>query len=72
MDNIELARVRLKRAILIIAKEIDFDVELAKAGTENLSKDELIEKYIMFKDLALQKENARLIDLLLVDVAEGR
>ena len=59
------ARERLKKAICIIAGELDIDIELTNACIETLNKEELINKYIELKELRLSKENLRLVDLLI-------
>lgn len=66
MDNITEAIERLKRGIIEIAKELDIDPTITKAYIETLSKDELIDKFMELKELRLMKENARLIELLLI------
>ncbi|MBH1941656.1 hypothetical protein I5677_12205 [Mobilitalea sibirica] len=65
MDKIVEARERLKKAICVIASELDIDPGLTRACIQTLTKDELIDKYIELKDLRLKKENMRLVDLLI-------
>lgn len=65
MDKKEEAKSRLKYAIIQIATELNFDPALTRACIEELSKDELITKFTELKDLRLQKENDRLIGLLI-------
>jgi hypothetical protein len=66
MDYVSKARERLINAICIIAGELEFDMQLTITCIESLSKDELIDKFIELKELRLKKENARLVELLLL------
>jgi hypothetical protein len=65
-DNVTEARERLINAIVVIAGELDIDKDLTNACVQNLTKDELIDKFIEMKDERLKKENIRLVDLLLI------
>lgn len=65
MDSVTDARKRLINAICKIAIELDIDHDLTMACINNLSKDELIGKFIELKELRLKKENDRMIGLLL-------
>jgi hypothetical protein len=62
---------RLKSGICSIAKELEFDIQLTKNCIENLSKEQLIEKFIELKELRLKVENARLINYLLEEESEA-
>ena len=60
------ARERLIKAICVISSELDIVLILTKVCIETLTKDELIDKFIELKELRLKKENARLVELLLI------
>ena len=65
MSREEEARQRLKHGIKRIAAELEFDPVLAETSIEELSKEDLLQRFCDLKDLRLQKENARMIDFLI-------
>lgn len=59
------AEERLRYGIVKIAAELGIDINLVASSIQNLSKNELIDKFCELKDLRLKKENMRLIDFVI-------
>lgn len=55
---------KLKYGIRALSTELDMDLNLVESCINNLSKEELIDKFIELKELRIKVENARIIELL--------